>query len=391
MTDRADSRRMRVLVVSLGRRGGVTEYGYLMTKALAQQCDVAAITSSGAENRERWEELAIPHLEVKTFSGVISMLISAFAFWRFAQMRKFAREFRPDAIYYPGGHAWKPILGFILPRSAITVLTVHDPELHSGEDTLSFRLLAAVNRLRVYGYVLLNRAQLPAFIAKHHLPPTSVRVIPLGVFDGYTDAVKPLAQWDGLAQLEPLTGRFALFVGRIQRYKGIDTLLAAYSTLPADERIPLVIAGAGEFSAAEKQLLESLPGAEIHVVNRWLSDAELASIVSAARFVVLPYSSATQSGVIPLASVFGVPAIASDTGGLAEQVVDGETGLLFAVGDTVALARDLTRAYAMSEAEYSAMSLRAQEFARDHWSWSELAGQLLDFFDTLRPDRQADR
>ena len=382
-TSPAGDRHPRILVVSLGRRGGVTEYGYQMSKALAERCDVAAITSTGAENRERWPGLGVPHLEVKTFSSVPGMLLSSLAVRRFTAMRAFAREFRPDVIYYPGGHAWKPILGFILPRSAITILTVHDPELHSGEDTFSFRLLAAVNRLRVYGYVLLNNAQRGAFIEKHHLPPTSVAVIPHGIFDGFLDARAPLVEFATLADLEPLTGRFALFVGRIQRYKGITTLLTAYKAIPDRLRMPLVIAGSGEFSPAERELLDSIPAGAVHVVNRWLSDAEISSLVAAARFVVLPYNSATQSGVIPLASAFGTPAIASDTGGLAEQVVDGETGMLFSAGDADELAATLERAFALSEPDYRAMSASAQEYAESNWSWGVLADQLLDFIGTL--------
>jgi len=378
------TRRMRVLVVSLGRRGGVTEYGYLMSKALRECCDVAAISSAAAENRERWPELGIPHLEVATFNGVFTMLLSSLAFWRFSSMRTFAREFRPDVIYYPGGHAWKPILGFILPRSAITVLTVHDPELHRGEDTLSFRLLAAVNRLRVYGYVLLNQSQRQAFIDEHNLPPTSVTVIPHGAFDGFVDAVVPLTTFADLSHIERFRGRFALFVGRIQRYKGIDTLLTAYLAIPAHLRMPLVIAGSGEFSPAERELLRQAESDDVIVVNRWLTDPEAASLVDAARFVILPYTSATQSGVIPLASVFGTPAIASDTGGIAEQVVNGETGMLFPAGDVSALARTLERAFALSELEYLAMSERAREYATANWSWSVLAQQLLDFFRALR-------
>ena len=377
-------RRLRVLVVSLGRRGGVTEYGYLMSKALRESCEVAAISSADADNRERWPELGIPHLEVATFTGVATMLLSSLAFWRFSSMRAFAREFRPDVIYYPGGHAWKPILGFILPRSAITVLTVHDPELHRGEDTLSFRLLAAVNRLRVYGYVLLNESQRQAFIDAHDLPVTSVAVIPHGAFDGFMDAVAPLTTFDDLGDMERLRGRFALFVGRIQRYKGIDTLLTAYLAIPAHLRMPLVIAGSGEFSSAEAELLKEARGDGVIVVNRWLSDAEAASLVDAARFVVLPYTSATQSGVIPLASVFGTPAIASDTGGIAEQVVDGETGMLFPAGDVDALARTMERAFALSDDEYRVMSDRARRYAEANWSWSVLAKQLLEFFEALR-------
>jgi glycosyltransferase involved in cell wall biosynthesis len=378
---------MRVLVVSLGRRGGVTEYGLLMTKALARLCDVAVISSAGAENRERWAELEVPHLELTTFTSVVSMLLSLFAISRFARMRTFAREFSPDVIYYPGGHAWKPMLDLILPRSATTVLTVHDPELHSGEDSLALRAFAAANRLHVDGYVLLNEAQRPAFIEKYGLEPHKVAVIPHGMFDALVNSSVPLSEFADLADLEPLAGRYVLFLGRIQPYKGIGTLLEAYRMTAAESRMPLVIAGSGELSPAEKELLGLLPQEQVHVVSRWLSDEEMGALVDSARFVILPYLSATQSGVIPLASAYGTPAIASNTGGLAEQVVDGETGLLFSAGDAEALSLTMARAYGLDEDDYGKMAASAQEFAQSNWSWNVLADQLAGFFATLSHEK----
>jgi glycosyltransferase involved in cell wall biosynthesis len=100
--------------------------------------------------------------------------------------------------------------------------------------------------------------------------------------------------------------------------------------------------------------------------------------------VVLPYLSATQSGVIPLASAYATPAIASNTSGLAEQVVDGETGLLFTAGDPEALASTLVRAFSLDEAGYRALAASAQEFAQSNWSWSVLAERLVGFIVTLR-------
>ncbi len=173
-------------------------------------------------------------------------------------------------------------------------------------------------------------------------------------------------------------------MGRIQRYKGIDTLLTAYLEIPKDQRMPLVIAGSGEFSPAETELLRQANSDNLIVINRWLSDPEASSLVDAARFVILPYTSATQSGVIPLASVYGTPAIASDTGGIAEQVVDGETGMLFPAGDVSALASTMQRAFALSEPEYRTMSQAARDYANANWSWNVLARQLLDFFEALR-------
>jgi glycosyltransferase involved in cell wall biosynthesis len=384
MLDRGGARNPRILVLNLGRRGGVTEYGWLMTRALARHADVAAIYSAYADNRDKWAGLDCPRLEVKTFSGRLSLLLSFLAISRFVRIRRFARRFRPDVIYYPGGHAWKLILDMLLPRSAATVLTIHDPSLHPGEDSLAYRLLSWAYRRRATGYVLLSEPQRAAFVAHYGLDPSRVVVIPHGVFDDYPSAPGTVRELTARMRIaEPDLGRYLLFVGRIRAYKGIDTLLEAYAMLTPDEAGPLVIAGSGELADTEEERLRDLRDRPVHLINEWLSDADLAALVSAARFVVLPYRSATQSGVVPLASAFGVPAIASATGGLLEQVVDGETGLLFPPGDAAALRSLLSRAYAMGDAEYRRMSLASRERASTEWAWDGLAKRLLRFCASL--------
>ncbi len=335
-----------------------------------------------ADDADRWASVGVPQLGVKTFSGVGSMALSFLAWTRFARVTRFAKRFAPDVVYYPGGHAWKPLLGLLMPRSAVTVLTIHDPQLHSGEDSLPQRIFSAANRMGTHGYVLLNESQRASFVEQNGLDFRDVAVVPHGIFDDVIDLKEPLANIESLADLAPIEGRYALFVGRIHPYKGLPTLLRAYQDLPVE--IPLVIAGSGEFSAEETAALAALADRPVHVVNRWLSDAEISSLVGAARFVVLPYEpSATQSGVIPLASAYGVPSIASRAGGLAEQVVDGSTGFLHESGDANALRELLVAAFGMDDAEYAAMSQRCREFARDNWEWSALGAQLVAFFEEL--------
>lgn len=355
-----------------------------MTRALTRHADVAVIYSAFAENREKYANLDGRRLEVETFSGPIGVLLSFLAVRRFARISRFARLFRPDVIYYPGGHAWKPLLDLLLPRSAPTVHTVHDPNLHPGEDSIASRLLSWANRRRADGYVLLSQPQRAEFVARHGLRSSQVAVIPHGVFDDYEPApgsTSDLTARLGIGASGP--GPFVLFVGRLRWYKGIDTLLEAYGMLTAEEAGPLVIAGSGELTDREKELLHALRGRPVSFANTWLSDADMAALVSAARFVVLPYRSATQSGVIPLASAFGIPAIASATGGLVEQVVDGETGWLFPPGDATALHALLARAYATDEADYRRMSVRSRDHAAREWSWDVLSRRLLDFCATL--------
>jgi glycosyltransferase involved in cell wall biosynthesis len=378
-------RRLRILVVTLGRRGGVTEYGWLMARALTRHADVAAISSAFADNREKWAALDGPRLAVKTFSSPLGVLLSFLALPRFLRIGRFARRFRPDVVYYPGGHAWKPLLDVLLPRSALTVHTVHDPKLHPGEDSIGFRLLSWANRRRAAGYVLLSEPQRAEFVARRGLDPAQVTVIPHGVFDDYPSAPRDLRDLGSSLGIDlPALGPYLLFVGRIRWYKGIDTLLKAYAMLAPEEAGPLVIAGSGELSEGEQAELTALGGRPVHFVNQWLSDADMAALVSSARFVVLPYRSATQSGVVPLASAFGIPAIASATGGLVDQVVDGETGMLFPPGDADALRGLLVRAYAMGEADYGRMSRACRELASREWGWDGLALRLVRFCESLR-------
>ena len=377
-------RRLRILVVTLGRRGGVTEYGWLMTRALARYAEVAVIYSSFADNRAKWSDLDCRRLEVATFTGIKSLLLSFLALARFVRIRRFADRFRPDVVYYPGGHAWKPVLDLLLPRSVATVLTVHDPHLHSGEDSLAWRLLDWANHIHVTGYVLLNESHRADFVARFGIGPGRVAVIPHGVLDDYPSAPDGGPDVAALTGMRPSdVGRYLLFVGRIRPYKGIDTLLRAYALLVPDEAGPLVIAGSGSLSDAEHESLRKLHGRPVYFFNAWLSDTEIAALVASARFVVLPYLSATQSGVIPLASAYGIPAIASATDGLIEQVVDGRTGWLFPPGDVNKLCGLLADAYRIDADNHRRMSEQCREHAYTNWGWEGLASRLISYCESL--------
>jgi glycosyltransferase involved in cell wall biosynthesis len=77
--------------------------------------------------------------------------------------------------------------------------------------------------------------------------------------------------------------------------------------------------------------------------DAWISNEERATLFQRAAVVVLPYVSATQSGVIPVAYSFRKPVVATTVGALPEYVDHGRTGLLVPPCDEKTLAAAVVR------------------------------------------------
>src|SRR5439155_654614 len=144
-----------------------------------------------------------------------------------------------------------------------------------------------------------------------------------------------------------LTGRVLLFFGFIRAYKGLENLLRAFARLPSDITL-LVVGEFYESRAPYDRLAGELGIAErVRMSGRFAGEAEVRRAFSACDAVVLPYRSATQSGVIPLAYAMECPVITTRVGGLAEVVEDGGTGLLVPPDDPAALAAAIGKFYAL--------------------------------------------
>jgi glycosyltransferase involved in cell wall biosynthesis len=123
-----------------------------------------------------------------------------------------------------------------------------------------------------------------------------------------------------------------LFFGFIRKYKGLDIIVRAMPELI--KKYPkLVLLVAGESYAGEDDvhsLIKELkiPQENLKLFTDYIPNADVPLYFSAANAAVLPYRSATQSGIVQIAYNFDVPVIATDVGGLAEIVIDGKSGLI---------------------------------------------------------------
>lgn len=101
----------------------------------------------------------------------------------------------------------------------------------------------------------------------------------------------------------------------------------------------MTVAGSGDFSKYHA-IFEELP--QVKIINRYIADTEIDDYFSVPNTIlVLPYLDASQSGVIPIALEYGVPIIASNTGGLKEQMDNGNLGLFSTPGDADSLMKQM--------------------------------------------------
>ena len=171
-----------------------------------------------------------------------------------------------------------------------------------------------------------------------------------------------------------------LFFGFIREYKGLDVLIRAFSTL--DESYVLLIGGEvyGDFAPYEKLIAEK--GIADRVVKhiRYINDGEVPRFFAAADVCVLPYKSATQSGITSIAFHFEKPVIATDVGGLKETITHRETGLIAARPEDALIAAEI-RSY-FDEGLQPKLITHIRSF-KERSSWASLADHILRFNETL--------
>jgi len=122
--------------------------------------------------------------------------------------------------------------------------------------------------------------------------------------------------------------KYLLFFGFIREYKGLDLLLQALVNIP--EEFELIVAGEiyGSFEKYQEIIDKEGLSKRVHLFNEYIPDDEVTTYFSASDVCILPYKSATQSGITAIAHHFDLPIIATDVGGLKETILHEKTGLM---------------------------------------------------------------
>jgi glycosyltransferase involved in cell wall biosynthesis len=226
-----------------------------------------------------------------------------------ARTRRHLRELRPDIAICAmpallDGRMLAGLKALNIPYAVI----VHDATAHPG-DALSFHALDQRQALRGARHLFCLSSHVEEGLRRQGFGKggqglTKLWLPPIG----FTAPLAPVC-----AESRP----HVLHFGRLLPYKGLDLLADALTLLGPALDFEVRICGEGPQSNALSRLA-AMPG--VTVENRWFSDAELPELLSWASALVLPYREASQSGVAALAIAAGRQVLATNVGGLPEQL-----------------------------------------------------------------------
>lgn len=169
-----------------------------------------------------------------------------------------------------------------------------------------------------------------------------------------------------------------LFFGFVREYKGLKYLLQAMPEIRekvSDTQLWIV----GDFGSDKDEYMKLIReldiGEQIKVVGGYIADTEVEKYFAASDLVVLPYISATQSGIVQIAYGLERPVLVTDVGGLPDVVTDRKTGYVVEPQSPHAIAEAVQDFFEQNRAEEFAANIREEE---ERFSWSTFADKLVD-------------
>lgn len=323
---------LRLIYVLLSPTFGMHQYtADLANRTAAAGYRTDLITTARCP-RDRYAPTIQIHTPLtSTTTGFSSEAVDVNAYRRVqAALSNLAAGCSPVVVHVTGVHLWNLSLVRGMRRRGVAVVhTLHDLDPH--EERRFGSLIRVWNRLLVRSgcHLLVHgRCYRQRLLAQNVARERVTQTPLLHLFLGHRAMCVVKAQ-AGRVCHEP----WGLFFGRLERYKGVDTLIQAQGLL-GDHDHGLILAGSGALSNVWDRSLP--PGVDVRPGH--IEDWEALHLFRHCGLVVLPYRDATQSALIAAAYYFRKPVIVTDVGALPEYVEPGRTGWIVEPEDPIALA-----------------------------------------------------
>jgi glycosyltransferase involved in cell wall biosynthesis len=304
--------RSRILVWQWGRFGGAPRFAALLAEGLSELPDVQVMLSL-SRSAEILRQSPSPRcdLPVATYKSVAGFLTRALmAPFALPRLVRLIENLRPDIAIcaHPGPLDLLMATALRLLKIPYFVL-VHDAYAHPGD---GFPLQMFLQRM------LCRRANAVCALTSHVGEQLRRQRIAGTPGRPLVRLYHPPMRYAFAPKHDAEDGAFRLLLfGRLLPYKGLDLLADTLAVLGARPGLKVRVVGRGPESKALR-VLRRLPG--VTVENRWVPEAEVGAVFSWADALVLPYREASQSGVAAVALAARRYVVATNVGGLMEQL-----------------------------------------------------------------------
>lgn len=352
----------RVMVVGAGWRftSGISYYTCRLTNALAEVAPTSAllmrqlVPTALYPGRDRVGQ----QVNDLSYSSSVRVFDGVDWFWgsSMGRAKKFLQHNRPQVLvlqWWTGAvlHSYLR-LARLARRSGCKVII----EWHEVQDTGEARIPGVTRYVtkamkmllqKVDGHVVHSQYDLKLLRRTYFLPDELVTIAPHGPYDHHKPGVVATGPASDPTLTVPTDSSDFVFLyfGVIRPYKGVEDLVAAFDLLPESVRNRSRLVLVGEtwegWTAPLEAVVASPNRHRIEVVNRYVTDAEVAGHFAKADAVVLPYRRSSSSGPLHIAMSSGLPVVVTKVGGLTEAAGDYEGTHFVPPADPAALAEAL--------------------------------------------------
>ena len=363
----------RVVIIGSGWRfaSGISHYTYLLSCALKDEYDVGALLMRRLVPRRLYpgrDHVGAAVATAVVYPPDVPVYDGVDWYWgpSLTNALRYLDRQRPTVVifqWWSGAvlHTYLRLARYAARHGARIIL-----EWHEVQDTGEAAMPAArryVHALMprflslVDAHVVHSSFDLQAIPAAHSLGNAIVRVTPHGPYDHIVSSA-------GRADAGDESPFRLLYFGVIRPFKGVEDLVAAFSSLGRDQASQFRLSVVGEtwegWTIPDEAIAISPHTDLIERVDRYVSDEELAAYVAQADAIVLPYHRSSMSGPLHIALTAGLPVVVTAVGGLVEVVRNYPGAVLVPPEDPAAL----------RDALLELPPRRGQRYANPH-SWQQ--------------------
>lgn len=374
------SKKLKIAYLSVFHpfRGGIAQFNTELYKAIEQKAEVKAFNFS-----TQYPNLLFPGktqfvADSDVNPGIESKrLLSSVNPLTFGKTIKAIKDYQPDVVITT---FWMPFfgpsLGYVtkqLKKAAKNVSILHNVIPHEGrkgDKTLTQYYLKQQD-----GFGVLSDTVRKDLISLQPQAKFFQRAHPLyGQFGDSIPKEEAKLKYDIAPEK-----KVVLFFGFVRKYKGLDLLIKAMKSLPKDCVLLVTGENYGDFKEYQDLIQsEGIPEDQLRLHIRYIPDDEVAQIFSASDLCILPYRSATQSGIASIAKFYQLPMVVTPVGELPNELIDGKTGVVCDSSEPSDIARGIQSAFSNLNSFQAELKSEKEEH-----TWENFSNELLSFIETL--------